>query len=83
MAGIHPDFSRCYRLLGTDEPAIRMVFGPRALEFFARQMDHPLAAQSAGGWLVIFRHNMLVRPEELREFLREATFAVRLLVQGR
>jgi hypothetical protein len=49
------------------------------LVHFARAAGRPLAAQSAGGWLVIFRHDVLVRPEELGRFLQEATSAARAL----
>ena len=83
MAAADAAFSRRYRLLGTEEAAIQTVFGARVLDYFARQREHPIAVQSAGGWLVIFRHDVLVKPWELREFLQGMTFAARLLVEDR
>jgi hypothetical protein len=80
MAGVDPDFSRRYRLLGTEQAGIRTLFGQRVLEFFGRQWDNPIAVQSAGAWLVIFRHDVLVNPGALRTFVQEAAFVVRLLV---
>jgi hypothetical protein len=80
MAGADPEFSRRYRLLGSDQRAIEAVFGPRVLGFFARQSGHAIAIQSASGWLVIFRHDVLVKPWALRTFLQEAASVARLLI---
>jgi len=65
-----PEFSRRYRLQGTDEDAVRALFTP---ELRQALMHHP-KQHIAGGWRELFwwRTGRLPAPDAFDEFLMEA-----------
>lgn len=67
----HPEFSRSYRLRGTDESAVREAFGPEVLSHFGLEKGWSLEGREQ--WLVAYRPGRRVAPEELPAFLQEAT----------
>jgi hypothetical protein len=64
----HPDFSRRYLLRGEDEAKIRLRFHPSFLNFL--EQHPPCYAEGFGPQLVIWRHDPLVTPEKMAEWLR-------------
>jgi hypothetical protein len=70
----HPDFSKKYLLRGSEEIAIRRLFGARALEFFE---GHPgLSVEGDGNALIVYRARTLVRPDAMEPFIDEGLAAV-------
>lgn len=64
-----PQFSKCYRLQGQSEPAIRAAFNFNVLQFFSQNPGWCL--EGKGKWLVIYQINKQVKPEELSVFLQQ------------
>jgi hypothetical protein len=65
--GSNPKFSASYLLRGPEEPAIRQLFTPAALEFFENQPQ--CCVEAIGRYLILFRHHHLVKPENIPPFL--------------
>jgi hypothetical protein len=63
----HPNFSRFYRLIGENEPAIRELFNDSVLEYCER--NHDLQIEGAGQTLLYYRLGKKVRPDKIGEFL--------------
>ncbi len=72
----HPEFSRSYRLRGSDEAAIRELFGSAVLEHFTNERGWSL--EGGGEWLVIYRASKRVAPEDLAAFLQQTTGIARV-----
>jgi hypothetical protein len=66
-----PEFSKCYRLQGQLEPAIRKVFNFNVLQFFSQNPVWWLEGGSK--WLVIYRLKSQVKPEEIGTFLQQTS----------
>jgi hypothetical protein len=66
-----PEFSRSYVLKGSDETGIRLLFQGRVLDFFA--MESGWSVEGNGDWLLVYREDELVAPEDFPEFLRESS----------
>ena len=64
-----PDFSRRYLLRGTDEAAVRSLFGLNLRQYFESHPDWCLDGR--GAWLAAYRHDRLVKPEDFPAFLDE------------
>lgn len=65
-----PAFSRSYRLTGADEAAVRELFKPEALHFFASEKG--LWVEGAGEWVIVYRRSRRVSPADLPGFLDQA-----------
>ena len=65
----HPAFSKGYLLKGTDEAAIRRVFGLDVLDHF--EATPGVSAEADGDVLVYYRHAARVDPAKVREFMEE------------
>jgi hypothetical protein len=66
------DFSERYFLHGKDEAAIRALFTPALLAFFAQLPErHGVYVESSGPWLVVYRPGKIVAASELREFIEQ------------
>ena len=75
-----PNFSRDYLLRGDDEEAIRELFTDDVLSFYER---HPeLTTEGEGNKLLFYREGVVVQPENLQSFLKEA-LNVRALLSPR
>lgn len=73
----NPEFSSRYQLQGVDEAGIRRAFQPGALRFLA---EHPgWFMEAAGGWLIVYRQNRRVSPEQCLAFLDDAQRLMSLL----
>ncbi len=64
-----PDFSSRYILQGTDEAAVRRLFGDRVLAFYAARPG--LCTEGGGDRLIFYRADKRVKPEALSAFLDE------------
>ncbi len=70
----HPEFSRRYVLRGTDEKAVRQLFGPALVDFFEAQGGEARwSVEGSGDWLLIFHAERLVKPAQLPEFLQQTS----------
>ena len=64
-----PDFSSRYVLQGTDEAAVRGLFGDRVLAFYAARPG--LCTEGGGDRLLVYRADKRVKPEALGAFMDE------------
>ena len=68
-----PAFCQHYLLLGRDEEALRRMFSPALRGLFCREdAQAHWAAESGGGWLLVYLSGRLARPAELPHFLEDA-----------
>lgn len=67
----HPDFSKFYCLQGQPESTIREIFNFDTLQFFGQ--NHGWYLQAGGEWLVIYKLNQTIKPEDMRNFLEQTT----------
>jgi len=66
-----PEFSKAYLLRGEAEDAIRELFGSSGIvHHFEKNRGWSVEAQ--GEWIVVYRHGKRAKPEQLRDFIREA-----------
>ena len=68
----HPAFSARYQLNGPEPGAVKGVFRPSVVEFFEEQREPLPYVEKAGKWLVTYRRDVLVKPDELSEALSDA-----------
>jgi hypothetical protein len=68
----HPAFSARYQLNGSEPEAVKGVFRPSVLEFFEEQREPLPCVEKAGKWLVTYRRDVLVKPDELSQALSDA-----------
>lgn len=77
------DFSRDYFLTSADGPGVRAYFTPEFREFFEglERFDDKKNwhVQKSGVWVIIYRKDEGVKPEELQTFLEGAAEIVRRL----
>jgi len=67
----YPEFNHRYRLRFRDfEHPAPEIFNPELLRFLERQA-RPLSISASGRWLMVFREDTPVQPEELSSFLGE------------
>jgi len=71
LAG-HPDFSARFQLQVADNQTAKAVFSARVVEALERQPELSFSIQKSGTWLVVYRKNTLVKPEELGNALNES-----------
>lgn len=74
----YPEFSRCYRLQGQLESAIREIFDFNVLRFFSQ--NHGWWLEGGGEWLVIYRLKSQIKPEEICTFLEQTAQISQLFV---
>ncbi|MDD5629347.1 MAG: hypothetical protein PHU21_09800 [Elusimicrobia bacterium] len=65
-----PGFSKRYLLRGTDEAAVRALFGLNLRQYFETHPDWCIDGR--GRWLAAYRQERLVKPEDYPAFLDEA-----------
>jgi len=65
----HPEFSRRYRLTGSDEAAVRALFGPDVIAYF-ESLDPAgnWTIEGTGSTVLIYRAGKRVAPAELAKF---------------
>ena len=69
----HPEFSRRFLLRGEDETAIRALFDSTLLAFFERlPADWNQTVEGRGEWLVVYRKDSRLKPDEIPAFVRQA-----------
>jgi hypothetical protein len=66
-----PEFSRAYLLRGEDEGAIRALFADAGIVHHFEK-NRGWSIEAGGPWIVVYRHGKRAKPDELREFVREA-----------
>ena len=64
-----PQFSKNYQLTGADETAIQRLFSSEVLEFFVHAPGK--SVECDGEWMIIYRSDHRVDPDELEGFLAE------------
>ncbi len=71
----HPEFSRRYVLRGSDEPAVRNLFGPGLIDFFETLSgeNRSWSVEGRGDWLLVFHPERLTKPAQLPDFLQQTT----------
>jgi hypothetical protein len=72
-----PEFSKQYLLRGPDERAVRDVFQRPIRKHLEGQRR--VSAEGAGGRLVFYRMGKRVKPEELREFIKDGVQLLTLM----
>jgi hypothetical protein len=65
-----PEFSKNYLLRGSDPDVVRALFRPETIHFFKEQGGW--SVEGGSGWLLIYRNNRRVQPEEMRGFLESS-----------
>ena len=73
-----PEFSKAYLLRGEDENAIRGLFADAGVVHHFEK-NRGWSVDAAGEWIVVYRHGKRTKPDQLREFVREAERAASLL----
>ncbi len=70
----HPDFSARYHLRAPDAEAAKVLFQEGIVQRFEQQPQRRalLSVEKAGNWLVVYRKNVVVKPEDLGAALNEA-----------
>lgn len=72
------EFSRAYFLRGKDEQAIRALFQPPVLAFFAR---HPgWMVEGGSDHLLLYRSGKRIKPDQTRQFLDETSRIAQVFV---
>ncbi|MHC4991977.1 MAG: hypothetical protein ACYTGC_13465, partial [Planctomycetota bacterium] len=66
-----PEFSKKYALSGPNDEEIRKVFTPDVIDQLRHRERRP-CVESAGGWLLVYRHGRRQPPDRIYEFLEEA-----------
>ncbi len=72
-----PEFSKQYLLRGPDERAVRDAFQRSVRKHLEGQKR--VSAEGAGGRLVFYRMGKRVKPEELREFIKDGVQLLTLM----
>ena len=72
-----PEFSKQYLLRGPDEGAVRDLFDRPARNYLENQKK--VSAEGAGGRLVFYRMGKRVKPEELRDFIKDGVQLLTLM----
>ena len=73
----HPTFSHDYLLRGDDENAVRELFTDDVLTFYEQHSG--LSTEGAGNKLLVYRDEILLTPEDIKSFLKEALQLLSLL----
>lgn len=73
----HPTFSRDYLLRGTDESAVRELFNDDVLTFYEQHSG--LSTEGAGNKLLVYHAEVLLAPNDITSFLKEALQLLSLL----
>ncbi len=76
----HPEFSKAYFLKGEDEYGVRRIFTDDVIAFFERERG--LCMEGGAGYLLLYREQKRIKPEEIRSFLEKGTRILEL-VRGR
>jgi hypothetical protein len=58
-------------LQGQPESAIREIWNFDTLQFFGQ--NHGWYLEASGEWLVIYKLNQTIKPEDMRNFLEQTT----------
>ncbi|MEM1222592.1 MAG: hypothetical protein AAGH40_07485 [Verrucomicrobiota bacterium] len=71
--GDYPNFSKSYRLTGSNEEAVRSIFNSDVIEMLETKVDNPWSVDAGGNWIAIYRPSKRIPPEQWSEFLLETT----------
>lgn len=73
----NPEFSSEYQLKGQDADAVRHLFERSAVSYLAHAPGWSI--QGTGNWLIVFRHDRRVKPEDLSFHLEQVRQVARTL----
>jgi len=68
----HPIFSKAYHLSGTDETAVRTLFNSDTIQWLETHKEKHWNITGHQDWLILYRANKTLKPEEWPTFLLEA-----------
>jgi hypothetical protein len=71
-----PEFSRRYRLVGSDEAAVRRVFGETVLRWFEQHAG--ISVEGERDEIAVYRQGRIVRPDDLIAFANHSRDVMRL-----
>lgn len=66
----HPNFSRMFKLTGSNEQAIRELFRPQLLEYFETRGG--IAVEAGYGGFVYYLPGKKIKPQDIRQFMSTA-----------
>jgi len=67
----NPVFSKKYLLRGSDEAAVRELFGSEVIRFFEKHSEWCVEGQ--GEWMIFYREQKVLKPKDITTFLEEVT----------
>lgn len=76
----HPEFSKKFLLLGSDEPEVRSLFDDRLIEFFLSHEIHHIECN--GEAMMIFKSLDLTRTDELSDMLEFTSELLQAIPKG-
>jgi hypothetical protein len=77
-----PNFNRTFNVTGDDPQAVRRLLGPDARSFL-NQLRTEWIFHSNGRWLVMYRSNKRLKPEDYRAFAEEASETMQVMTGTR
>ena len=69
----YPEFSKAYRLIGEDADSVRKIFNETVIRQLEAESKQGWNVGAAGEWLVIHKHNEIVKPNDCPQFLLDCT----------
>lgn len=69
----YPEFSKAYRLIGEDTDSVRKIFNETVIRQLEAESKQGWNVGAAGEWLVIHKHNEIVKPNDCPQFLLDCT----------
>ena len=69
----YPEFSKAYRLIGEDADSVRKIFNETVIRQLEAKSKSRWNVGAAGEWLVIHKHNEIIKPNECPQFLLDCT----------
>jgi hypothetical protein len=69
----YPEFSKAYRLIGEDTDSVRKIFNETVIRQLEAESKSPWNVGGAGEWLVIHKHNEIIKPNDCPQFLLDCT----------
>ena len=69
----YPEFSKVYRLIGEDADSVRKIFNETVIRQLEAESKSPWNVGAAGEWLVIHKHNEIIKPNDCPQFLLDCT----------
>ena len=69
----YPEFSKAYRLKGENEDSVRKIFNETVIRQLEAESEQRWNVDGLGEWLVIHKHDRIIKPEDCPQFLLDCT----------